>query len=253
MITESVHLTNDSVQVNVKKLAEIGSYKTPASANSCWYNLKKRLFQNPVTGAMILKEGDIKLLQLVSQCFESKEGGWPKVDNKKLAQLGNYKNPASANSCWYNLKKKLFAMSDDSEQPAPKSGKSSTKKRKLTETSVKAEYGGAPTKKRRDPHSKAGNEAVDVYVKQEISEDAESSDDELEVVKPKTDIARYLNNLKGEDGSEITMKNVHEDGDGTSEERADVPENTVSRSAAGDEEISGSSFLEQVLEFSRRA
>lgn len=40
------------------------------------------------------------------------------MDNKKLAQLGGYKTTASANTCWYNLRKKLFASQDGSAAAA---------------------------------------------------------------------------------------------------------------------------------------
>ncbi|KAI7182965.1 hypothetical protein KC316_g9331 [Hortaea werneckii] len=107
----------------MKKLATIGEYKTAASANTCWYNLKKKLFDtpNPSTttsspsspatqaSAVNLTPADLKLLNLFWQCLD---GETPKVDNKKLAQLGGYKTAASANTCWYNLRKKLFASQD---------------------------------------------------------------------------------------------------------------------------------------------
>ncbi|KAI7278896.1 hypothetical protein KC343_g7075 [Hortaea werneckii] len=109
----------------MKKLATIGEYKTAASANTCWYNLKKKLFDtpNPTTttsspsspatkaSPVNLTPSDLKLLNLIWQCLE---GDAPKVDNKKLAQLGGYKTAASANTCWYNLRKKLFASQDGS-------------------------------------------------------------------------------------------------------------------------------------------
>ncbi|KAI7209029.1 hypothetical protein KC333_g8905 [Hortaea werneckii] len=110
----------------MKKLATIGEYKTAASANTCWYNLKKKLFDtpNPTTttttspsspatqaNAVNLTPADLKLLNLIWQCLD---GETPKVDNKKLAQLGGYKTTASANTCWYNLRKKLFASQDGS-------------------------------------------------------------------------------------------------------------------------------------------
>ncbi|KAI7287615.1 hypothetical protein KC345_g335 [Hortaea werneckii] len=111
-------------KINMKKLATIGEYKTAASANTCWYNLKKKLFDtpNPTTTSsspsspatkatpVNLTPSDLKLLNLIWQCLD---GDAPKVDNKKLAQLGGYKTAASANTCWYNLRKKLFASQDD--------------------------------------------------------------------------------------------------------------------------------------------
>ncbi|KAI6808816.1 hypothetical protein KC332_g12926 [Hortaea werneckii] len=114
-------------EVNMKKLATIGEYKTAASANTCWYNLKKKLFDtpNPTTTPssspssspstkatpVNLTPSDLKLLNLIWQCLD---GDAPKVDNKKLAQLGGYKTAASANTCWHNLRKKLFASQDGS-------------------------------------------------------------------------------------------------------------------------------------------
>ncbi|KAI6891612.1 hypothetical protein KC318_g4040 [Hortaea werneckii] len=110
----------------MKKLATIGEYKTAASANTCWYNLKKKLFDtsNPTTtttsspsslatqaNTVNLTPADLKLLNLIWQCLD---GETSKVDNKKLAQLGGYKTTASANTCWYNLRKKLFASQDGS-------------------------------------------------------------------------------------------------------------------------------------------
>ncbi|RMX78732.1 hypothetical protein D0869_08849 [Hortaea werneckii] len=116
--------------VNMKKLATIGEYKTAASANTCWYNLKKKLFDtpNPSTttssssspatqaNAVNLTPADLKLLNLIWQCLD---GDAPKVDNKKLAQLGGYKTTASANTCWYNLRKKLFASQDGNSATGP--------------------------------------------------------------------------------------------------------------------------------------
>ncbi|KAI7090183.1 hypothetical protein KC356_g1747 [Hortaea werneckii] len=123
-------ITDCFAQVNMKKLATIGEYKTAASANTCWYNLKKKLFDtpNPTTtsspssssspaspatkpSTVNLTPSDLKLLNLIWQCLD---GDTPKVDNKKLAQLGGYKTAASANTCWYNLRKKLFASQDGS-------------------------------------------------------------------------------------------------------------------------------------------
>ncbi|KAI6904526.1 hypothetical protein KC318_g4942 [Hortaea werneckii] len=117
-------------RVNMKKLATIGEYKTAASANTCWYNLKKKLFDtpNPSTttssssspatqaNAVNLTPADLKLLNLIWQCLD---GDAPKVDNKKLAQLGGYKTTASANTCWYNLRKKLFASQDGNSATGP--------------------------------------------------------------------------------------------------------------------------------------
>ncbi|KAI7547674.1 hypothetical protein KC331_g4875 [Hortaea werneckii] len=135
----------------MKKLATIGEYKTAASANTCWYNLKKKLFDtpNPTTTTtsspsspatqattVNLTPADLKLLNLIWQCLD---GETPKVDNKKLAQLGGYKTTASANTCWYNLRKKLFASQDGNSATgtaataSPAAGKvrsSPTKKKK---------------------------------------------------------------------------------------------------------------------------
>ncbi|KAI7325909.1 hypothetical protein KC315_g7706 [Hortaea werneckii] len=130
MITGDYRIITDCLaQVNMKKLATIGEYKTAASANTCWYNLKKKLFDtpNPTTtsspssssspyspatkpSTVNLTSSDLKLLNLIWQCLD---GDTPKVDNKKLAKLGGYKTAASANTCWYNLRKKLFASQDE--------------------------------------------------------------------------------------------------------------------------------------------
>ncbi|KAI6885915.1 hypothetical protein KC363_g6928 [Hortaea werneckii] len=181
MITGDYRIITDRfLQVNMKKLATIGEYKTAASANTCWYNLKKKLFDtpNPTTtsspssssstaspatkpSTVNLTPSDLKLLNLIWQCLD---GDTPKVDNKKLAQLGGYKTAASANTCWYNLRKKLFASQDgsaaaggttagtaSSPSPAGKVRSTPTKKKGksdgigISSPAGKAEAGGAKT------------------------------------------------------------------------------------------------------------
>ncbi|TKA24191.1 hypothetical protein B0A50_05955 [Salinomyces thailandicus] len=128
------------LKVNTAKLAQVGKYKNEASANTCWYSLKKKLFEpgsstanggKTATGsntsssssakfqALSLSANELKLLALIWECLD---GGVPKVNNAKLAQLGGYKNPASANTCWYNLKKKLLSKAIEGASHAAGAG-----------------------------------------------------------------------------------------------------------------------------------
>ncbi|KAK5135037.1 hypothetical protein LTR08_005697 [Meristemomyces frigidus] len=188
-------------KVNVKTLALIGNYKTPASANSCWYTLKNKfIVKNGKTPATLnLTSADHKLLDLVWQCFESV----PKVDVKKLAELGGYKTPASANSCWYALKKKLFPA-DGSLGSTTASPKSSPKKR--AHRGVGGE--GLPTPKKRCAGTTKITESEEMDVKVEGGVE-EESDDELEVVQPKRNILaspRTLQDAESEQGGSATIK-----------------------------------------------
>ncbi|KAI7155502.1 hypothetical protein KC349_g6934 [Hortaea werneckii] len=144
----------------MKKLATIGEYKTAASANTCWYNLKKKLFDTPnptntsspsspatQANTVNLTPADLKLLNLIWQCLD---GETPKVDNKKLALLGGYKTAASANTCWYNLRKKLFASQDGSAAAPGTAAVGSVP------SSPAGKVRGTPTKKKKGKSDGAG-------------------------------------------------------------------------------------------------
>ncbi|KAI7331563.1 hypothetical protein KC315_g5065 [Hortaea werneckii] len=162
MVTSDNRIITECLQqVNMKKLATIGEYKTPASANTCWYNLKKKLFDtpNPSTATsspsspatqantVNLTPADLKLLNLIWQCLD---GETPKVDNKKLAQLGGYKTTASANTCWYNLRKKLFA-SQDGSAAAPGTAAAGS----ASSSPAAGKVRSSPTKKKKEGKSDA--------------------------------------------------------------------------------------------------
>lgn len=176
-------------QVDLKKLAELGSYKNAASANTCWYNLKIKLLQQngkPIESTT-LTAAEQKLLALAWQCSENV----PKVDLKKLAQLGNYKNPASANTCWYNLKKKLFA-DEVAGDGTPGAAKTTPKKRANENLSSDD---ATPKKRGRKPKAVKEEEGLKVGTS---TEGAEDSEDDLVVVKPKRGIADDVRALKRE-------------------------------------------------------
>lgn len=66
------------------------------------------------------------------------------MDNKKLAQLGGYKTTASANTCWYNLRKKLFASQDGNSTTGP-----------ATASPAAGKVRSSPTKKKKEGKSDA--------------------------------------------------------------------------------------------------
>ena len=183
----------------MKKLAEIGGYKNAASANTCWYTLRNKLLQQdankPADTAISLTANEQKLLSIVWQCVE---GGFPKVNNKKLAELGNYKNSATANTCWYNLRKKLLSSADGGaaspggDAAITASGGSTRKKRSAGEIADAGGANGPPTKKKRARKPKAIKQeegAIATKVGTTV-EGAEESEDDLEVMKPKWEIMR---------------------------------------------------------------
>ncbi|KAK3070945.1 hypothetical protein LTR53_009534 [Teratosphaeriaceae sp. CCFEE 6253] len=61
--------------------------------------------------APTLTDKDHQVLMLVLQCIE---GGPFKIDTQKLADLGPWKDKASANTAWCNLKTKLFPKTRES-------------------------------------------------------------------------------------------------------------------------------------------
>jgi hypothetical protein len=72
----------DHIKVNLKKLAELGPYANPASANACWHTLKKKLLPAEGAAPVELTENDRKLLGWAWQCFE----GTPNVSITLIQQ-----------------------------------------------------------------------------------------------------------------------------------------------------------------------
>ncbi|KAK5125137.1 hypothetical protein LTR85_000813 [Meristemomyces frigidus] len=169
-------------------------------------------------------------------------GSVPKVNLKKLAELGKYKNPASANTCWYNLKKKLLSA-DDVAGNGIKIGA----RKRTADGSAGGE--GATPKKRRGRKTKAAveeEEALGVKVGTTV-EGAEESDDDLEVVTPKREHLTDPRALKleilreMEAEDEAYQKSKQRDGKVKPETMAEE-----------EEEVS-KTFLEQVAEYSADA
>lgn len=88
------------------------------------------------------------------------------MDNKKLALLGGYKTAASANTCWYNLRKKLFASQDGSvtapdtaaaASPAAGKARSSSTKKKRGKSDGAAGIASPAGKNEASSGSKSGN------------------------------------------------------------------------------------------------
>ncbi|KAF2768586.1 hypothetical protein EJ03DRAFT_375265 [Teratosphaeria nubilosa] len=122
LLTHVWHSFEGTPKVDTKKLAAIGNYKTAASANACWHSLRKKLLpKQDAEGTEIkLSEKDCDLLSKAWSAMTEV----PRVDTKKLAELGGYKTAASANACWHTLRKKLFtgkkdAGDDDATETEP--------------------------------------------------------------------------------------------------------------------------------------
>ncbi|KAK5713009.1 hypothetical protein LTR17_017722 [Elasticomyces elasticus] len=81
---------------------------------------------------MALKLSDAELRVLIL-AMQSIEGGIAKVDTQKLADLGGFKNKASANSVWYSVKKKILSANLDDLNTSAKGGAAGGKKRAAKE------------------------------------------------------------------------------------------------------------------------
>ncbi|KAK3618998.1 hypothetical protein LTR56_024298 [Elasticomyces elasticus] len=81
---------------------------------------------------MALKLSDAELRVLIL-AMQSVEGGFAKVDTQKLAELGGFKNKASANSVWYSVKKKILSANLDDLNTTAKGGAAGGKKRPAKE------------------------------------------------------------------------------------------------------------------------
>ncbi|KAK4549121.1 hypothetical protein LTR36_007578 [Oleoguttula mirabilis] len=234
-------------KVDSKKLAELGGYKNAASANTCWYNLKNKLVPQNGKAAenTTLTTAEYKLLALAWKSFESV----PKVNNKKLAELGKYKTPASANSCWYALKKKLLSADDTASSTAATSAKSSPKKRTGSD-----DVGGedATPKKKRGRKSKAAvKEEEDLGPKIGTTvEGAEDSDDDLEVVAPKREIMTDTRALKLEVLREIEAEAAEVEAE---HKGMQIGGEMTKREVMAEDEEVPKDFLEQVAEYSGEA
>ncbi|KAH8204130.1 hypothetical protein TruAng_001682 [Truncatella angustata] len=62
---------------------------------------------------------DLELASLAWQCFENE----PKMNYKKFAEVGGFKNTNSATAVWATVKKKLLAQASSTTSVAPKSNK----------------------------------------------------------------------------------------------------------------------------------
>ncbi|KAK5699904.1 hypothetical protein LTR97_006038 [Elasticomyces elasticus] len=150
-----------------------------------------------------LTEKEQRLFLLATQCFEG--GDFPKVDCVKLAEIGGWKNKASANVAWCNLKKKLLGAApatskgegeggDGDEGAAEPSPKKRGRKPKATAEEVKDEVdeeeaeAEAPTPKKRGRPAKA---KAAVEADEEVAEAGENlvaaadPDADAEVPAPK--------------------------------------------------------------------
>ncbi|KAI5361488.1 hypothetical protein Slin15195_G126030 [Septoria linicola] len=81
-----------------------------------------------------LTENDLRVLALSWQCFRT----MPSVDTAKLAELGGWKTPASANTAYFNARKKL--LGDVKLPPAEKATP-----KKATKTASASDEGGETT------------------------------------------------------------------------------------------------------------
>ncbi|KAK5724114.1 hypothetical protein LTR17_013589 [Elasticomyces elasticus] len=80
--------------------------------------------------ALKLSDAEVRVLILAMQSIE---GGIAKVDTQKLADLGGFKNKASANSVWYSVKKKILSANLDDLNTNAKRGAAGGKKRAVKE------------------------------------------------------------------------------------------------------------------------
>ncbi|KAK4896277.1 hypothetical protein LTR27_005799 [Elasticomyces elasticus] len=116
--------------------------------------------------ALTLNEKESLLLQTAVQCME---GGFPKVDYAKVAELRGYKTAASAKTAWCKLKARLFTAEvtssagaeGDGDGAANASPKKRGRKSKAAGEEVKEEEeeeegeAEAPTPKKRGRPAKA--------------------------------------------------------------------------------------------------
>ncbi|OTA65858.1 hypothetical protein K449DRAFT_420571 [Hypoxylon sp. EC38] len=132
-----------------------------------------------------LSQREIQIIAKAWLCIKSIDKfGVPKVDNDKLAKIGNYASSDSARVCWAPIGKKLAAMAGNIDNdaatpatpatPATAKANGAARKRKVKSEEDDEEVKGTPTKKPR------GRKVMKREVKKEPEEDdVDFGDDEV--------------------------------------------------------------------------
>ena len=238
--------TNTSLQVDLKELASLGNYKTTASANSCWYTLKNKL-QSKKGEALNLTPADHKLLALVWQCFDSV----PKVNVKLLAKVGGYKTAASANSCWYSLKKKLSSAEGGSgEKKGGVSAKRSIMKREID--GVERQSSSTPKKRNSGRSAKVMHEQEAVAEELEIDVvivKKEEGEDKVEAEAAQPWLSSQASPMETLKVNGPHVSEDEEEGVGTTAITAEVE--GCSTKVKREEEEVAKEFVEQMMRFAQ--
>ncbi|KAK5686140.1 hypothetical protein LTS10_002254 [Elasticomyces elasticus] len=121
------------------------------------------------------------------------------VDTQKLADLGGFKNKASANSVWYSVKKKILSANLDDLNTSAKGGAAGGKKRAAKE--IKGDVGDEEQSAVDAPPAKRGRKANTGGkargTKTEVK-DGKGDDDELTPISTLKDGEGNDDEVKGE-------------------------------------------------------
>ncbi|KAI7783589.1 hypothetical protein LA080_011718 [Diaporthe eres] len=105
-----------------------------------------------------LSDRDMELLISALRCAE---GGFPKVDWKKFAEMAGYKNAASASVSFAGVKKKVMGEAG-SAKPTPNKSTPSKRKQATEATATGDDADESPTKKAKTSSKKAVNKEQDI-------------------------------------------------------------------------------------------
>ena len=197
-----------------------------------------------------LTAADQKLLGFVWQTFESV----PKVNVKMLAEVGGYKTPASANSCWYCLKKKLFSGEGGS------GGVVTKRSRVKKETGSREGDGPAsstPMKRRGRPSATVTHEQEDEVAGEHeqsvVKVKKEEVDDKLEAEAVQPTVSSCASSTEVRKSSAVPLEEDVEEGDATTAIVAEVEgcntATTTMQTVKLEEQEVAKDFVEQMMKF----
>ncbi|KAK4974742.1 hypothetical protein LTR66_011054 [Elasticomyces elasticus] len=179
----------------------------------------------PTSTFATLTAAEQKVLSLAFQCFEA----MPKVDYKKLADIGGYKTAASATTCYIAARKKLLAQA--AVNAAPFGG---NKEDGSTTTTIKAAAAAATDEDDDEEHAATAAPAA----KKRGRAPASPSQDVSEAVpKKRGRMNRAQKEVEAEAGAaNVKMEVGGNDGGETQLGAADVKEEDEDARAAREEE-----------------
>ncbi|KAK3637002.1 hypothetical protein LTR56_013898 [Elasticomyces elasticus] len=138
-------------------------------------------------------------LRVIILAMHSVEGGLAKVDTQKLAELGGFKNKASANAVWYSVKKKMLSGNLDDLNIGAKGGATGGKKRAAKEVKGDVDHeeqsavDAPPAKRGRKANTGGKARGTKTEVK-----DGNGDDDELTPISTLKDGEGNDDEVKGE-------------------------------------------------------